>query len=751
MPVASIRTRTAGRRDEIGCSFDLADDGDGNLTAAINVIPPADSDGKGGRRPADIVCVVDTSGSMNSIAPAADGGEGDCLTRLDLVKHSLQTIIAVMKPQDRLGIVSFDTRASVVSKLCHVKGAKVDTLKEKVEQLSIGGCTQLWDGLRCGLEVMAAGREADDGRIRSVFLLTDGQPSDNDHMSKLEAYQRKNKGDNSIINTFGFTYSLNSALLESMACAGRGMYTFVPDSSFVGTAFVNNLANTLSTMAHRTTVSIDLSEGVTVADGTDATMWRRDGSNVAVDLGPIVYGQTRSAVLKLRAPCSADGEAVLLAATAQCDDSTAPTVPLVRAAEGASRARAEEYRLAFGAAVRRDMQMADTPPDASGYPWDAACRSLAAQIRADTDSMATIPAVAALLEDIEGQVCEALSKDEYFTKWGKHYLPSIARSHALQQCSNFKDPGLQVYGSDVFATIRDEADDIFVDLPPPTPTGYGRSASAAPVDMSAYYNASGGCFAGHCLVELADGTVKRVDALRKGDRVRGPRGRRPRTAVTRCVVRTRCAARFQDMVCLPGGLMITPFHPVRTADGTWSFPKDLVPVGLHDTNGWVYNFVLDAGHTVTIDGTEACTLGHGFSEPVVSHPFLGTDAVLKDLARLPGWTEGQVTLTPDSFRRAADSGMICSIAGQRYDWFHRRRYDLFHRRRVRDGRDGAPRGPVRKPGGHDGGGSHRRGGAEEEGEQRGQRVQNGITGGRSETGPRGALDGVRGGWRGTLR
>merc|ERR1719460_1288732 len=102
MPVASIRTRTAGRRDEIGCSFDLADDGDGNLTAAINVIPPADSDGKGGRRPADIVCVVDMSGSMNSIAPAADGGEGDCLTRLDLVKHSLQTIIAVMKPRDRL-------------------------------------------------------------------------------------------------------------------------------------------------------------------------------------------------------------------------------------------------------------------------------------------------------------------------------------------------------------------------------------------------------------------------------------------------------------------------------------------------------------------------------------------------------------------------------------------------------------------------------------------------------------------------
>jgi len=457
------------------------------------------------------------------------------------------------------------------------------------------------------------------------------------------------------------------------ARAGHGMYTFVPDSSFVGTAFVNNLANTLSTMAHRTTVTIDLSEGVSVedsyeydwargsffpSDSTDAPMRPCGGSKLVIDLGPTVYGQVRSAVLKLRTSCSTGADTVLLTATAQCDDATAPTVPLVRAAEGGPQARAEAYRIAFGAAVRKDMATA-----ASSFPCDAACRALAAQIRGDTHTMATIPAVAALLEDVEGQVYEALCKDEYFQKWGKHYLPSISRSHALQQCSNFKDPGLQMYGGDIFATIRDEADDIFVALPPPTPTGYGRSASAAPVDMSSYYNASGGCFAGHCQVELANGTVKRVDALRKGDQVRGPADT---VATMRCVVRTRCAARFQDMVCFPGGLVITPFHPVRIAGGTWSFPKDLVPVGVHDTNGWVYNFVLDAGHTVTIDGTEACTLGHGFQEPVVSHPFLGTGAVLEDLAKLAGWTEGQVTLTPDSFRRAADSGMICAIAPSRW-------------------------------------------------------------------------------------
>jgi hypothetical protein len=43
-------------------------------------------------------------------------------------------------------------------------------------------------------------------------------------------------------------------------------------------------------------------------------------------------------------------------------------------------------------------------------------------------------------------VREAITKvpENYFERWGKHYLPSLARAHLLQQCNNFKDPGIQV-------------------------------------------------------------------------------------------------------------------------------------------------------------------------------------------------------------------------------------------------------------------------------------------------------------------
>merc|ERR1719329_1499421 len=81
---------------------------------------------------------------------------------------------------------------------------------------------------------------------------------------------------------------------------------------------------------------------------------------------------------------------------------------------------------------------------------------------------------------------EALSKDEWYAKWGVHYLPSLMCAHLSQQCNNFKDPGVQAYGGGLFANLRDEADDIFCSLPPPKPTARA-AAPPAPVAPSANY------------------------------------------------------------------------------------------------------------------------------------------------------------------------------------------------------------------------------------------------------------------------
>merc|ERR1711884_924117 len=80
------------------------------------------------------------------------------------------------------------------------------------------------------------------------------------------------------------------------------------------------------------------------------------------------------------------------------------------------------------------------------------------------------PKMAAMMEDLTGQVTEALSSDVFFTKWGRHYLPSLVVGHMMQYCNNFKDPGVQLYGGALFSEIQNVADKVFLKLPAPVPS-----------------------------------------------------------------------------------------------------------------------------------------------------------------------------------------------------------------------------------------------------------------------------------------
>ncbi len=65
------------------------------------------------------------------------------------------------------------------------------------------------------------------------------------------------------MSTFGFGYNLDSILLEELAVEGDGMYAFIPDSSFVGTIFVNALSNLLTTAAYNMQLSLEPLNGAT--------------------------------------------------------------------------------------------------------------------------------------------------------------------------------------------------------------------------------------------------------------------------------------------------------------------------------------------------------------------------------------------------------------------------------------------------------------------------------------------------------
>ena len=157
-----------------------------------------------------------------------EGEEGDGLSMLDVVKHGVKTVMGVLQPTDRLAIVQYASRAKVVHRLrnmsadgktvqndvdicfdphcvaqptslpqclhpaaCSTRHAErrhlllallgpnlklgLQVSTELVDALKPSGTTNLWDGLKTGLEVLR--EDSEPSRTQSIFLLTDGVPN----------------------------------------------------------------------------------------------------------------------------------------------------------------------------------------------------------------------------------------------------------------------------------------------------------------------------------------------------------------------------------------------------------------------------------------------------------------------------------------------------------------------------------------------------------------------------------------------
>jgi von Willebrand factor type A domain len=183
-------------------------------------------------------------------------GVEDCgLCLLDIVKHAVKTVINTLDENDRLSLVSYSNNASVVFGLMSMNNTGKENAVTLLEQLTPGGMTNLWDGLHTGLEILKNRAVLNASSVRNnsaLLLLTDGEPNiepPRGHLPMLKRYKDSCDGRfPGVISTFGFGYSLDSVLLRKIAYDGGGMYAFIPDSGFVGTAFVNSLANMLSTV-----------------------------------------------------------------------------------------------------------------------------------------------------------------------------------------------------------------------------------------------------------------------------------------------------------------------------------------------------------------------------------------------------------------------------------------------------------------------------------------------------------------------
>jgi hypothetical protein len=537
-----------------------------------------------------LIAVLDTSGSMAESASDASSAEtgGVVFSRMDLVKHSMRTVAAMMgdTPNTSLALISFDSAAKSIMKT----SSSMDQANRGIDSLYPGGATNIWDGLRAAIQEAEEVYRRNPAADIHICLLTDGEPTESLLPPAGLRETLRNKLLKTVplkIHTFGFGYRLDSKLLYDLCVIGGGMYGYIPDCSMVASVFINYCATILSKGApipldntHRNQL-VSVLKGITV-----------DGAGHCPEVGP------------------------------------------------------------------------------GKNPF--------AQVQTYLATSAESPMCEALLVDIDsadpnkGQLMKALSCYDWFKRWGYNHILAYCRALELGICANFKDQALQLFATESFKEIQAKGNELFAEIPAPIPQGYTQAsfaamATATGFTMDMFNTADGGCFGGECIVSLANGKTKYVKECVRGDVL-------DNGSVIRCVVRRRVSregvGREVKMVRFPGpnggGLLITPWHPVRPSESVpWIFPCLWLNKVEKVYMEYFYDFVLESkalqpgssssddervlegeNHWATINGLQVITLGHGVKDdPVASHEFYGTQKVIDDLKLMgPGWDCGYITL-----------------------------------------------------------------------------------------------------------
>jgi len=626
------------------------------------------------RSPVVLCCVIDTSGSMgtpasikmgSAVLNSNAGGDTaeamDCgLSYLSICQHVLRTLIASLDEKDHFSLVSFSDHARVVFPLKQMNAAAKKDCLAKVDLLKPDGQTNLWDGLKTGMNVLGFEAEKRTGNP-ALFLLTDGVPNvpppGKTHGAALKDFI-KAKGLPATVSIFGFGYQLESSLLAEMAEQGQGSFFFIPDSSLMASIFINSLSQALTTAARSIQLQLTATDKTKMEvmdlldqNGTSGlASWIWGDDKTKINVGSVCYGQTRDIIISLPSkPKILNLEVIMLYNTA---NQAGMSQKLSMKLNGTEDVDAAQDQLLVNQLYRlKAVQAIDSALNFGVIKdLDEARKTIQQLMKEMMPYTKKSPYLKELLLDLSGQVSEAISKEAWFSKWGQHYLQSLTSAHRIQHCNNFKDPGVQQYAGPDFLKAQQLVNSCYFSISLPKNASV-KSEQRLQQTIQMLNNSSSTCMDGNCLVTMMDGSLRCVKDLKRGDMVQTTNLDltipNKNFAKITCIIKNVFPSGKTNLVTFSGGLKLTPWHPIRLAgQAEFTFPIDHHQPIESATEG-VYSFALDQGHVMIINGVEVISLAHGSERGILKHELFGTDRILEDLKHFPEYYEdsGVITVT----------------------------------------------------------------------------------------------------------
>lgn len=246
--------------------------------------------------PANLVLLIDTSGSMN--AP----------DKLPLLKRALALLVQEMRPQDTISIVTYAGSAGIA--LAPTPIARRAEILAVLERLEPGGSTAGAQGIQAAYAL--AEQAFIDGGNNRVLLATDGDfnvgIAEPDDLERLIEQKRRS---GIFLSILGFGRgNYNDAAMQALAQAGNGTAAYIDNFLEARKVLVDELGGTLMTIAKDVKLQVEFNPR-TVSEyrliGYETRLLQReDFNNDAVDAGDIGAGHSVTALYEIT-PVGAPG------------------------------------------------------------------------------------------------------------------------------------------------------------------------------------------------------------------------------------------------------------------------------------------------------------------------------------------------------------------------------------------------------------------------------------------------------------
>lgn len=601
-------------------------------------------------KPRTLNFVIDVSGSMNETT--GTDSETRKFSQIDLVKHSIRTLTHCLSDHHLASCITFNESANVLEHPIEMNDINKRKLLISLDLISAKGGTNLWSGIDA-VNKLITNMSTNTSINTSTIVLTDGQSNCGVRDVLQEFINFHDAKRRSSYHFFGYGNDIDHSLLNSLALHGGGLFTHISDHTMCNTAFINFLSNLLTTVYERVNVKLNENtlNNIAIDNNTLADPYMPyNGTSPLLSGTPknysFVIDTSKPTNVNLSFDVSYDGHKTSYNVSNLNVQKMLTSLPMLRATfmqvvhEGIKNPQSAQV-LVDNLWNTLQHQKASNPT------FDAFCESLKS------------------IDRHKGQVEKAF-KPEYFSSWGVPYLLSLMSAHRHEQCTNFKDPSVQLYTNNMFLQLRSEIEEIFNNIPMPTASLAPPSQPFAANFQQTFYNSSNPCIGENNLCLMHDGSQKLIKDLRKGDMIHSG-------AKICCVIKTPLtSAKLQSGIQMIyyEGLLITAYHPIRV-NNQWEFPIDVE--NAHSVLSRelkctaVYNFILDGKHehVMRVNDVDVITLGHGvMDDDVLAHPFFGTTKVIDELKRQPGWDNGFIEIA--DYKPTYKNGIIDSFGSSSF-------------------------------------------------------------------------------------